>query len=298
MQAGRRNEWSLRKHAATVRDMAIGGTPANGRGLQLRDFLLPWRLARVIYGPYGASELAAKLRQGEFGVEAPVQLADELAVRIGLDPLLRVLVPVRAWVGLGVVVLAVKVLSEPDPLDRAWDAMLHGAITMVLGPYGVLLGIAALLVVVRRQRRLLVRPALIAGVTVLVSVGVFGLQLPGIRQYVERFLAGPREVAGSAAWGLLGLVGAPWLFVFGFCAVYLMHRNGFSTHSHPYLRPIVSAWLAAAVAAVELATAGRAGVPDTGFVAATLAGPVAAIGLGVVEVLRLNRLRAQEHSAE
>jgi hypothetical protein len=39
-------------------------------------------------------------------------------------------------------------------------------------------------------------------------------------------------------------------------------------------------------------------VPDTGFVAATLAGPVAAIGLGVVEVLRLNRLRAQEHSAE
>ena len=49
--------------------------------------------------------------------------------------------------------------------------------------------------------------------------------------------------------GVLGSLVGAWLFVFGVCVVYLVYRNGFSTHSHPYLRPIVTSYLSCMMAA-------------------------------------------------
>jgi hypothetical protein len=259
--------------------------------------LLPWTAAGRIYGPYGVSEAIERFRRGEFDAEVEVEPVDQLPVRVVLDPLLRILVPVRAWVGLGVIVFVVKAVAEPDLGGRVKDAWVHGATTMVLGPFGVFLGVVVLLVVGRRQFRATLRsmrrPLAIAGLTVLVSVSIFGLQLPVIRQAVQRGLE--NAAAGAAGllgplWWLLALAAGPWLFLFGVCAVYLMHRNGFSKHSHPYLRPIVASWLACMVAAVELTEGRREGLTDTAFVSATLAGPVVVIVLSIVEAARLHRL--------
>ena len=258
---------------------------------------MPWTVAGRIYGPYGVSAAVERFRRGEFDAEVEVEPVDHLAVRIVLDPLLRVLVPVRAWVGLGVIVFVVKAVAEPDLGGRVEDVWVHGLVTMVLGPFGVFLGVVVLLVVGRRQWRATFRRTRrslgIAALTVLVSVGVFGLQLPVIRQAVQRGLdsvtSGASGLLGPV-WWLLALFAAPWLFVFGVCAVYLMHRNGFSKHSHPYLRPIVASWLACVVAAVEATEGRREVLTDTAFFSATAAGPVVVIVLSILEVRRLRRL--------
>lgn len=274
--------------------MSTSGQRDETPDFHIRDILLPWRAASTIYGPYGVAAMREAFRQGKFGAEAEVAVDDQLAFRVVLDPLPRALVPVRAWLGLGVIIFAMKVIADPDLAGRIEDIWYHGAITMVLGPFGVLLGIAFLLVLAGRGHR---RAALrrtrrstgIAMLTVLLSVGVFGLQLPVLRQSVETVMD---AVTGSlgAVWGLVSLVVGPWLFVFGVCSVYLMHRNGFSTHSHPYLRPIVASWLSFMVAAVELSVGSRTGLTDTRFVAATLAGPVLVVALSAGEAFRLHRL--------
>jgi hypothetical protein len=244
--------------------------------------LLPWVAARWLYGPYGAA-LPRRWREGDFGAEFEPTVGG-VPVPVKLDPVLRVLVPVRAWLGLGVLVLLVKIAANPDPGDRAVDVWYHGAITMVLGPYGVFLAIGVLWLLAGRGGRV----GLVAAVSVLVSVGVFGLQIAPVRRAVQGVLDDVTSGGGPLV-GLLGAVAGPWLVVFGICAVFLMHRNGFSAGADPYLRPLVTSWLACTVAAAELTIARRDGVPDGRFVLATLAGPVLVVLLGLVEVLRLRR---------
>jgi hypothetical protein len=235
-------------------------------------WLLPWGAARQLYGPYTA------FRQGEFGTQ--------------LDPVLRILVPVRLWFGLGVVVVLAKLLTDPSLNQTVQDVFSHGVITMVLGPFGVALGAVAVVAVAGRGRRgaaarSVVRPSLIAAGTVLLSVSVFGLQLPGVRQAVQGLLDRSQSAAPTVLASMVGLVLGPWLLVFGVCAVYLMHRNGFSAGiRNPLLRPIVASWLALTVAAVQLTVDERAGLSRGAFVASVLAGPVMAIGLSVVEFRR------------
>jgi len=89
---------------------------------------------------------------------------------------------------------------------------------------------------------------------------------------------------------VLGSAVGMWLVVFGVCAGYLMHRNGFSAHSHPYLRPIVTSYLSCMVAAAELVNGDRTEFVGSGPTVAALAGPVVVIALSVVEVVRLRRL--------
>ncbi len=173
---------------------------------------------------------------------------------------------------------------------------------MVLGPFGVVLAAVALVTTAGRGRRRsmarrMVRPGVIAALTVLLSVGIFGLQLPGVRQAVGRLLgaASPAQLVGHLPWPLellawlAGLVIGPWLLVFGVCAVYLMHRNGFNS-DEPLLRPIVTVWLAWMVAAVQFAVGNTAGLSTVSFYEAVLAGPVLVTVLSVVEFVRLRTL--------
>ena len=168
-------------------------------------WLLPWVAARHLYGRYTA------FRQGEFGAEGHIDVGSGVSIRVELDPLLRILVPIRLWCGLGVIVVLVKLIADPDLNQTIQDVFRHGVITMVLGPFGVGLGALAIVVLAGRGQRAtaargLVRPVVIAAVTVLMSVSVFGLQLPGVRQTTQELLEqGQSFVPAALAW-VLGLV--------------------------------------------------------------------------------------------
>lgn len=251
----------------------------------MRGWLVPWRAAAAVWGPYGVRGLRQRFRQGEFG-------ADDL------DPLLRYLVPIRLWLSLGVIVWAVKVVTGPNPVDAFENAAIHGVITMILGPWGVLLGVFVLAVAARLHPsalRWLIRPTLVAVVTIIVAGVAFGLQISVVRQAMPQNLS-PSTLLASLplplqfAAGLAGSLLSFWLGIFGVCGVYLMHRNGFSFHSHPYLRPIVATWLSLCIAAVELQIDEHPGLDPTWFLVSVLAGPLAVAALSIVELIRLKHL--------
>jgi hypothetical protein len=132
--------------------------------------------------------------------------------------------------------------------------------------------------------------------TILMSVGIFGLQVARVRHFIQGGIdavtlwASNLPLPVDIALGMLKLIAVPWLFVFGVCAVNLMHRNGFGHRSHPLLRPFVAVWLAAAVALVEVASKDHAGLSPFVFWLATLAGPGLTALLGMVEVAWLHRI--------
>lgn len=274
-----------------LRQGVVVPPPPRVRRRPWRPFL-PWWAARYIYGPYGISDW----RRGTFGVTV-----DAGPMAVPVDRLLRILVPVRAWLGLGLVAFVVKCLAAPDLTQRIKDGALHGAITMVLGPYGVFVGAVVVLFVAGWRRRLdvlrgLSRPLVAALFTILMSVWIFGLQVPRVRVFIQNridmvdFWISNLPLPVHIALGLMKIIAVPWLFVFGVCAVYLMHRNGFGHRSHPLLRPIVATWLAVAVALVDVGSNDHAGLSPVAFWTATIAGPALTALLGVVEVVRLHRL--------
>jgi hypothetical protein len=250
--------------------------------------LTPWGAAGRLYGSYGVSDW----RSGEFGAEVGA---------VPVDGVLRVLVPVRAWFGLGLVIFLAKLAAEPDIGVWIDDSLKHSAITLVLGPYGLLIGAALVVALAGRGRRAatargVLRPVAVALFTIVMSVAVFGMQLPRQRELVTHWLSvlrdGAAELPALVRFGLsfAGLFTGPWLFVFGLCSVYLMHRNGFSHRSHPLLRPFVAVWLACAVALVEGTFGDRAGLGAVVFWIAVVAGPILTLLLGAVEVMLLRRL--------
>jgi hypothetical protein len=265
--------------------------------------IYPWVVAGRIYGPYGVSALKAKFKKGEFDAQARINLADGVVMRVSLDPLLRILVPVRLWLSLGVIIVLVKLLSRPDLASTIQDVATHGLITMVVGPYGVLIGVVVLIVAAGRGQRptmvrQMMRPALIAVLTVLVSVGIFGLQLPMVRQAIGGAMnaLSPAQLLArltlplQIVLPLLSSVVGLWLLIFGVCGVYLMHRNGFSVNSHPLLRPIVTVWLSWTIAATQFTIGDKAGLAHAVFIAAVVSGPALVTLIGVVETIRLRRL--------
>src|SRR6185503_18695701 len=105
-----------------------------------------------------------------------------------------------------------------------------------------------------------------------VSVGIFGLQLPGVRQAVQSLIDPVKEIATRFPFALFtGFMGI-WMLVFGLCAVYLIHRNAFSgTGGAHLLDPLVSIWLAWTVAAVEISMYDSDDVPGSTFTTLTIA---------------------------
>jgi len=240
----------------------------------------PWGAAARVYGRYG-------LPEGDLAV-----LGGSVLSRLG--PLLEVVLHARAWLTLNVVALVVQLVVDGAD-DVVSSVYTGGLVTMVVGPFGVVLTVAGLVMVARARRvalRRLTRPAVTALLTLLVSVGAFGIQLPGVRQKLES-LIDPVVALGdqfplSMIAPLLGL----WLFVFAVCAVYLIHVHAFRVGGNGGVRlldPFVSVWLAWTVAIVEIVNYGAGDLSSQTFTMLTIGSATAATMISLGQLIILHR---------
>lgn len=261
-----------------VEQRGVSSTP---RGSRLW-LLAPWSAAGRLYGRYG-------LPAGDLAVLGGSELS-----RLG--PVLEMMLTARAWLTLNVVALVVQLVV--DGVDDVVVSIYQGgAVTMVVGPFGVLLAVGVLVAVAhgtqrRTAVRQLTRPVLTALTTFLISVGIFGLQLPGIRQALEALIDPVVEVATQFPFSLITPLLEGWLLVFGVCTVYLIHRHAFSgrnTGGGSPLDPLVSVWLAWTVAGVEITMYDSGDLPGSTFTALTIGSAVAATMISVGELFALHR---------
>lgn len=246
------------------------------------NLLLPWGAARRIYGPYG-------LPHGDLAA-----LGGHALSRLG--PVLEAVLTARAWLTLNVVALVVQLVVDGID-DVAVSVFQGGAVTMVVGPFGLLLGVGVLVAVARGAQRWaalrqLVRPVWVAVVTFLVSVGIFGLQLPVVRQHLAGLIDPVVELTTRFPLSVIAPLLGIWLFVFGLCAVYLIHHHAFSsakTGGGRLLDPLVSIWLAWTVAGVEINMYDAGDLSPRTFTTLTLASATAATAISVWELVVLHR---------
>jgi hypothetical protein len=244
-----------------------------------RGLLTPWGAAGRCYGRYG-------LPRGELAALGGSELS-----RLG--PVLEVALNARAWLTLNVAAVLAQLVA--DGVDDVVVSILQGGlVTMVLGPFGVLLGFAILVAVAATRRtatRQLTRPVLIALVTFLVSVGIFGVQLPGVRQAVQSLIDPVVELASEFPFSLVASILGAWLVVFGLCAVYLIHLHGFTgpNTGGGLLDPLVSVWLAWTVALVEIVNFRPDDLPAGTFTTLTLTSATVATLISAWQLVDLHR---------
>jgi hypothetical protein len=239
---------------------------------------MPWGAAGRLYGRYG-------LPEGDLAA-----LGGGVLSR--LAPVLEAMLTARTWLTLNAVALVVQTVVDGVD-DVVMSVLVGGAVTMVVGPFGVLLAVGALVAVARGTGRLtalrqLTRPSLIALVTFLVSVGIFGLQVPVFRQWVAGLIAPVVELANQFPLSMVASVLGLWLFVFGVCAVYLIHRHAFGGGGR-LLDPLVSVWLAWTVAGVEINMYEPGDLSAGAFTALTVGSATAATLISVGELVVLHR---------
>ncbi|OLF12617.1 hypothetical protein [Actinophytocola xanthii] len=260
-------------------DAGTGAGRRNGAGA----WFTPWGAARRIYGRYGPplGDLAA---------------LDELAAPVGsvlsrLGPVLEALLTVRVWLTLNVVALIAQLVQ--DGADAVVITVYQtGMVTMVVGPFGLLLAVAVLVAVARTRltaARQLLRPVLLALVTFLVSVGVFGTQLPGVRQELEGLIAPVVELARQPPLSVVAPLLGAWLLLFGLCSVYLIHHHAFGGDGRRLLDALVSVWLAWVVGVVEIANYPGGDLSTRAFVWLTVGSASVATLISVVELVSLRR---------
>jgi hypothetical protein len=245
-------------------------------------WLTPWGAAGRLYGHYG-------LPDGDLGdLDAVVSPLGR--VLSWLEPVLKVALTVRTWLTLNIIALVVQIGS--DGLGEFLQTLYQGAaITMVVGPFGVLLAVSALAIAAGRGVRTtairqLTRPVLLALLTLFVSVGIFGLQLPGVRQALRGLIEPITEAANEFPLSMIAPLLGIWLLIFGVCALYLIHHHTFGGRGNSLLDPLVSIWLAWTVGAVEI-TMLRSEQPS--FVTATVLSATLATLISIVELVVLHR---------
>lgn len=246
------------------------------------NLLLPWGAARRIYGNYG-------LPHGDLAA-----LGGHALSRLG--PVLEAVLTARAWLTLNVVALVAQLVADGVD-DVVVSVYQGGAVTMVVGPFGLLLGVGVLVAVARGAQRWaalrqLARPIWVAAVTLLVSVGIFGLQLPVIRRQLTGLINPVVELGHQFPLSVIAPLLGSWLFVFGLCAVYLIHHHAFSstkTGGGRLLDPLVSIWLAWTVAGVEISMYDTGNLSPGTFTTLTIASATAATAISVWELVILHR---------
>ncbi|GAA1976401.1 hypothetical protein [Kitasatospora viridis] len=251
------------------------------------DVLLPWRLARLVYGPYRTSRLA---RLTASGVTATVgaQVLDPYLQPVvttiaeeALDPRIERLLTPRALLGLGIVLHLVRLCtgtwSANDLLTSAFGE--DGVVMMLTGPIALLLGCLPLIALARpgtrRQvARLVARPLLVGLCTVAVFLSM-----------MLAFQNGSEDTGG--------LLLAPvllWLGLFVPCVLYLVHRNSFAVRAHPLARPLVAVPLVWLTVLGHLAFVDTKGTSTHGpALIALLAGPAGVTVTAVIEIVLLRR---------
>jgi hypothetical protein len=240
----------------------------------------PWGAAARVYGRYG-------LPEGDLAVLGGGVLSQ-------LGPVLEVVLHARAWLTLNLVALVVQLVVDGAD-DVVGSIYTGGLVTMVVGPFGVVLTVAVLVAVARARRvalRRLARPAVTAVLTLLLSVGVFGIQLPGVRQELESVLAPVVALGDDFPLSMIAPLLGLWLFVFGVCAVYLIHVHAFrvgGTGGERLLDPLVSVWLAWTVAIGEIANYDAGDLSSRTFTVLTIASAAAATAISAGELVVLHR---------
>jgi hypothetical protein len=247
---------------------------ASGPGAWALDVLLPWRLARRIYGPFHTVRFSASDVVGPVG-----QLADPLIERLLLP---------RALLGLGVLFLIVRLFTGGGFAEPLGEAFSDSVLMLATGPVALLLACAPLVALARpgtrgTVARLCLRPLL----TALLTAAFCGL-------FVAWALHGYDYEPDQAAWLVLVVLFGPWLTVFFGSVLYLIHRNAFSTGGHPLVRPLASVplvWLTAIAHAVliDAVEAYPGSHPTPSYYVALFAGPVAVTGTAVAEIALLRR---------
>ncbi len=247
--------------------------------------LTPWATAGRLYGQYG-------LPKADLGaLDAVAAPAGRVLAR--LESALPALLTVRTWLTLNVIAVVAQLTSEGF---GPFVATMYqgGAVTMVVGPVGLLVAVAALVLVAQRGRRgtairQLTRPVVLAGITLLVSVGIFGLQVRGVRQALRGLIEPVRQAVTDPPLSVLaGLIGV-WLLVFGVCALYLIHHHSFCGQGNSLLDPLVSVWLAWTVGAVEIVMLADDQVGRGSFVTVTVVSATTATLISAGELIALHR---------
>ncbi|GAB2922286.1 hypothetical protein [Streptomyces mayteni] len=251
--------------------------PPGRPGSWVVDVLLPWRLARRIYGPFGVFR---------FSVVDTVGLVGPYGQAV--DPLIERLLLPRTLLGLGLLAFVVGLFTGDGLLEPVEQGFTSGLLMLGTGPVALLAACGLLVGLARPGARgtvlgLCARPL----ATALITAAFCGLF---VYWAVNHFDGSPDDVGGL----LLVLVLGPWLTVFFGSVLYLMNRNAFGVGGHPLVRPLAVVplgWLTAIAGSVlvDSVEGYPGGSPTPSYWVAVFAGPVGVTVTALVEVVLLRR---------
>ncbi|WP_207930402.1 hypothetical protein [Streptomyces hainanensis] len=260
--------------------------PAWRAGAWVLDVLLPWRLARRIYGPFGMFRFSAADAVGLVGPYG--QPVAATVAQQAVDPLIERLLLPRTLLGLGVLAFFVGLFTGDGLLDPVEQGFTSGLLMLGTGPVALVLACGLLVGLARPGTRrtvvgLCARPL----TTALITAGFFGLFLYWA---VNHFDSATDDLGGL----LLLLVVGPWLTVFFGSVLYLVNRNAFGVGGHPLVRPLAVVplvWLTAVAqrVLVDSVEGYPGGSPNPSYWVALFAAPVGVTVTAAVEVVLLRR---------
>ncbi|WP_460067833.1 hypothetical protein [Streptomyces sp. YKOK-I1] len=258
----------------------------DGPGEWAFDVLLPWRLARRIYGPFRVLKFSTA---DLVGLGVPGGAVASTVAEQAVDPLIERLLLPRALLGLGVL-MVVAGLFTGEGLRGPFEQGFSDALLMLAtGPVALLLACAPLVVLARHGARLTVlRLCLRPLLTALLTTAFCALFV--------YYAVHHNDYAGFETLPqlLLGLLLVPWLTAFFGSALFLIHRNAFGVGGHPLVRPLASvplAWLTAFAhfLFIDYVEAYPGSHPLPSYWVALFAGPAGVTVTAVVEVVLLRR---------
>ncbi|MEV5873760.1 hypothetical protein AB0L75_05905 [Streptomyces sp. NPDC052101] len=265
----------------------------SGAGAWAVDVLLPWRLARRIYGPFrmfrfGAGDALGLAGPGAgafgpYGSPMVSTLAEQAA-----DPLIERLLLPRTLLCLGVLAFVVGLFTGEGLFGPVEQGFTDALLMLGTGPAALLLACGPVVALARSGTRayvlrLCLRPLL----TALVTAAFCGLFLYWMSRSYD-------YLPNGAAWVIPGVFLGPWLLVFFGSVLFLIHRNNFGTGGHPLVRPLAAVplvWLTALAhyALVDAVQAYPGSRPLPAYWVALFAGPVGVTVTSGIEIWLLRR---------
>ncbi|MEV6113488.1 hypothetical protein AB0L59_13480 [Streptomyces sp. NPDC052109] len=265
----------------------------SGAGAWARDVLLPWRLARRLYGPFrmfrfGAGDVLGLVGPGTGGLGPYGRPVVSTLAEQAADPLIERLLLPRTLLCLGVLAFVVGLFTGESAFEPVEQGFTDALLMLGTGPVALLLACGLLVALARSGTRacvlrLCLRPLLTALVTA-AFCGLFGYWMSRHYDYLP----------SGVTWTVLGVFAGPWFVVFFGCVLFLIHRNSFGTGGHPLVRPLAGVplvWLTAfahfvLVDAVQAYPGSR---PTPAYWVALFAGPVGVTISAAAEIRLLRR---------
>ncbi|MET7439226.1 hypothetical protein ACFYQQ_25380 [Streptomyces sp. NPDC005496] len=260
-------------------------------GAWVLDVFLPWRLARRVYGPFRVFRFSAAdvvglagpgVVPGRYGQPVATTVAGQAA-----DPLIERLLLPRALMGLGALMILIRLVTGTGGNDLFEEAFGDSLLMLATGPVSLLLACGPLVALARPgTRRTVVRLVTRPLVTALITAAFCGLFVYWASHGGANY--NPRSTTTLS----LTLVFGPWLVVFFGSVLYLIQRNAFAVGGHPLVRPLTSVplvWLTAVGHALLIDYVFTFTDPTRAYYVALFAGPVGVTVTAVIEIVLLRR---------